>query len=116
MFITAFVLGSCDEAKLTYDLYNNVEPEEFTHSDNSWFIFLRPIDSRLMILPSSSLATRYLVVSKASFGLIEDEDSFSKNAEFAALEFIQKRLSETCAIDSQLEGFAPKFEFTYYCD
>ena len=72
------MLGSCDEAKLTYDLYNNIEPEEFTHSDNSWFVFLRPIDSRLMILPSKSLAARYFVVSKASFGVLKMRTAFQK--------------------------------------
>jgi hypothetical protein len=116
LLITTLILAGCDEARMTYDLYGDVQPERFSYLENSWLIFLRPIDSRLMIVPSTKLAAKNLIVSKASFGLASDEESFSKSAEYAAIHFIKNRFGETCAIRSQIDGFAPKFEFTYYCN
>lgn len=107
-------MTGCSGINYVVENYSGVDVEHFEANGQTWRIFDKPAEGRLMITPSLGKAAAVGAAQGATFGLSRGGANPVQNFEAAANLFIKSR-DKTCQVTSGSLVVNPQYEFFYAC-
>lgn len=113
IFALALLLAGCAGMEYAMEHYGSVPVKEFTDKADTWRIFDKPKEGRLMITPSVGAAMAGGVETGLTLGM---RRGGAKKAAFqkAALAYL-KSTDRQCTIQKSYLVVNPQWEFKYSC-
>jgi hypothetical protein len=111
---SVIAMTGCTGINYAVENYSGVDVERFEANGQTWRIFDKPAEGRLMITPTLGKAAAVGAAQGATFGLSRGGASPVQNFEAAANLFIKSR-DKTCQVTSGSLVVNPQYEFFYTC-
>ena len=108
------VIAGCSGINYAVENYSGVDVERFEANGQTWRIFDKPEEGRLMITPTLGKAAAVGAAQGATFGLSDGGASPIQYFEAAANLYIKSR-DESCKVTSGSLVINPQYEFFYTC-
>lgn len=112
---SVFTLSACSGAGYAIENYSGVDVQRIQVNGESWRIFDKPNENRLMITPSLGRAASVGAVQGATFGISDGGKDTMAEFEAAADAYVQSRKSK-CRVTKGALVINPQYEFFYECD
>lgn len=112
--VSVVAITGCSGINYAVENYSGVDVERFEANGQTWRIFDKPAEGRLMITPSLGKAVAVGAAKGATFGLSGGGASPVQYFEAAANLFIKSR-DESCQVKSGSLVINPQYEFFYTC-
>jgi hypothetical protein len=107
-------ITGCSGINYAVENYSGVDVQRFEANGQTWRIFDKPAEGRLMITPTLGKAAAVGAAQGATFGLSRGGASPVQSFEAAANLFIKSR-DKTCQVTSGSLVVNPQYEFFYSC-
>jgi hypothetical protein len=107
LFLTLFLAG-CSGMNYAMEHYNEVDPQPITYKDQSFRIFDKPTEGRLMITPT--------VGNSALQGLTFGGAATAQNTYKQAAAAYLGATGRTCEVTEMMLVVQPQWETFYKCD
>ena len=107
-------ITGCSGINYAVENYSGVDVERFEANGQTWRIFDKPAEGRLMITPTLGKTAAVGAAQGATFGLSRGGASPVQSFEAAANLFIKSR-DKTCQVTSGSLVVNPQYEFFYSC-
>ena len=111
---STIAITGCSGINYAVENYSGVDVERFEANGQTWRIFDKPAEGRLMITPTLGKAAAVGAAQGATFGLSRGGASPVQNFEAAANLFIKSR-DASCQVTSGSLVINPQYEFFYSC-
>lgn len=111
----AFLLSACGGVGYTLENYTGVQVQRIQANGETWRIFDKPGEGRLMITPSIGRAASVGAAQGATLGLSDGGRDTVQEFQAAAQAYLENR-DGSCTITNGALVVSPQYEFFYVCE
>lgn len=115
IFVSLLMVSACSGMGYAIENYSGVDVQRIQVNGESWRIFDKPNEDRLMITPSIGRAASAGAVQGATFGISDGGKDTMTEFEAAANAYIKSRNSK-CEVSKGALVINTQYEFFYECD
>jgi len=110
-----FAVSACSGAGYAIENYGGVDVQRIQANGESWRIFDKPEEGRLMITPTLGRAASVGAVQGATLGMSDGGKDTMAEFESAADAYVKSR-NPDCAVTEGALVITPQYEFFYECE
>ena len=112
--IPLVLVTACSGLSYVIENYSSVEMQQFTYADETWRIFDKPNENKLMITPSMGSAMAGGAKTGLTLGLAGNQGDPENRFRTAAMMFVKQKEGSCVIIEGKLL-INPQYEYTYKC-